>query len=142
MFNRSIALAFVLLAVCFSTSSAFSEDLLSFTAKDCASVKISPVTDPKGPILHTNWCNTSGATQTVSQQISNGHLETCGKYRHNYGWGDLYQNMLFSLAVIHAKDSDFNIAIEEIAACECHNPPIEKLIRDNSREVVCWLRTK
>jgi hypothetical protein len=123
-------------------SSAGAQDLLDFTPAECAFVPLPTVDDFSAPVHHVNWCGTDGAVSTVDQQIGNGSGETCGRYSQLLGWGSLHQNMLFNLAVLHAKDGEFHLATEMAAACNCHNPPIEALIRERSREVVCWLRTQ
>jgi hypothetical protein len=137
-----LALLSFTLALAFSVPGGAAQDLLDFEASDCLFVPLPSTEDFNAPVLHVKWCGSSGAVSTVDQQIGNGSGETCGRYANQLGWGALHQNTLYNLAVLHAKDGQFHLATEEVAACNCHNPPIEKMIRDRSREVVCWLRTQ
>ena len=135
----AVGLAGLTVALISMVSAASSQELESFSVDKCKDITISAATDPKGIVLHASWCGGPGATRTVNQQIKHFNFG-CKKYQFSYG--NVYQNELYRLAVLDAKQGRFLEAVERIAACQCHNPPIEQLTRARSRELICWLRVQ
>jgi hypothetical protein len=104
----------------------------------CASIIIDAKAQPFSDAL---WCGSGGATRTVAQNQYDGTGNFvhpgCTKYVSTYGRID--RNELLRLAILDARQERNLDAVEKIAACQCHNQPVETLVRQKGKELVCLL---
>lgn len=128
----AIVISIALLAA--SGTPAMSQNGRSF----CASIIIDAKAEPFSDAL---WCGSGGATRTVAQNQYDGAGKFvnpgCTKYVPTYG--KIQQNELLRLAILDARQERNLDAVEKIAACQCHNQPIETLVRQRGKELVCLL---
>lgn len=109
------------------------EGLLSL---DCVGVDTS-IRDWSGP-LAAAWCRDS-ATLTIE---GNGRLggAQCGGYLPKYG--KMLQRTLTIKAISDAKAGNYDLAVEKVSACQCHNPGWWKIVQNSpEREaMLCWMK--
>lgn len=130
-----------LIGLTFAASNGAAQDIAAFDAGKCGSIVVDAGTSP---ISDAIWCGGGGATLTVAQNQfdHNGAFANPGCTKYTATYGDIHQNELLRLAILDAKKGDFIEAVEKMAACQCHNPPIEQMMRDNAEKLVCWLRSR
>jgi len=130
-----------LIGLTFAASNGAAQDIAAFDAGKCGSIMVDAGTSP---ISDAIWCGGGGATRTVTQNQYNnkGKLVNRGCTKYTATYGGIHQNELLRLAILDAKKGDFIEAVEKMAACQCHDPTIEQMMRDNAEKLVCWLRSR
>jgi hypothetical protein len=88
-------------------------------------------------IAGTKWCGGPGATRTTIVQAM--HDAPCQPYTSR-SYASLSQNDLFNEAVRLAKEGKKAEALDYIDTCQCHNPPLQLLVKAEAPRVYCWLR--
>jgi hypothetical protein len=81
------------------------------------------------------WCRYYAALPNLKAQGSQGR---CSSYIGTFG--DMSQRALVEAAIVDAKASRKQEAIEKIQACQCHNEAHFKRVGLDAEQLYCWLR--